>query len=163
MIKKLSIIVLFFILGIGISFVVEPYLRKLIQNLFRFLTNDKIVFVGKDFHILNQYYYYLSFGILTLTFWFSIKELKVRQIIFNIFLTATIFFFTIVLICYLDSNLKIIECTMCDDGIRKIRYNEINYDLIVAISVFASLIPNIIRIIKKRRQAHNNGYSSMPA
>ena len=56
----------------------------------------------------------------------------------------------------INANLKVIECTACDDGIRKLNWNEINYGLIIGTSIIISIIPNLIRIIKRRKKPAYN-------
>lgn len=56
-------------------------------------------------------------------------------------------------ICAMDAKLKIIECTTCDDGIRKLRCNEVNYGLILGVSIILRGTPSLIRLIKKKKKA----------
>jgi hypothetical protein len=47
--------------------------------------------------------------------------------------------------------LKIIECTACVDGIRKLNWNGINYGLIIGTSAIISIIPSLIKIIRTKK------------
>jgi hypothetical protein len=62
-----------------------------------------------------------------------------------------IFAIMLIGICAIDANLKTIECTACDNGIRKLRYNEVNYGLIIGLSVITSGIPSLVRLLKNRK------------
>ena len=66
-------------------------------------------------------------------------------------------------LCALDANLKIIECTICDDGIRKLSYSELNYGLILGLCALLSGLPSLLRLIKKEKtplfNKENNGHA----
>jgi hypothetical protein len=55
----------------------------------------------------------------------------------------------------LDSNGRIAECTACRNGIRRIHYDDINYDAIICISLWASIIPIGLRQIKLAREKNS--------
>lgn len=59
-----------------------------------------------------------------------------------------LFSIAIILISSLNANLKVIECTACDGGIRKLGYGEINYNLILISSLVISIIPSNLSLIK---------------
>jgi len=67
-----------------------------------------------------------------------------------------VFSLALIGICAFDANFKIIECTACDDGIRKLRYSELNYGLILGISFLLAGIPGLTRMIKKRKKPAYN-------
>jgi len=70
-------------------------------------------------------------------------------------LVLTIFGIVLIGISALDANMKIIECTACDDGIRKLHWNEIKYGNILGISLILSLIPSGIILLKKIKKRQN--------
>ncbi|WP_298343029.1 hypothetical protein [uncultured Algibacter sp.] len=74
----------------------------------------------------------------------------------NGILSLLIFGILLIGISAIDANMKIIECTACNDGIRKLHWNEINYGLIIGMSVIISIIPNLIRIIKRTKKPAYN-------
>jgi hypothetical protein len=156
MIKKIGVSIVLLVLGLIISVLAEPKLRLLIQTLFKSLTNNAIHFYGKDFHLFASPYYYLSFGLLLLVAWFSWNGLTPRQKIIIGLVTTLIFLISIILISWLSSNAMIVECTACNDGTRGIHYNDINYDGIIVGSLFLSMIPSGLRLMRREKQpAHN--------
>lgn len=153
MIKKIGVSIVLLVLGLIISVLAESKLRLLIQALFKSLTNNVIHFYGKDFHLFASPYYYLSFGLLLLVAWFSWNGFILKQKILYGLVTALIFFVSIIVISWLNSNAMIIECTACNDGTRGIHYNDINYDAIIIGSLFLSMIPSGIRLMRRRKAA----------
>ena len=155
MIKKIGVSIVLLVLGLIISVLAEPKLRLLIQTLFKSLTNNAIHFYGKDFHLFASPYYYLSFGLLLLVAWFSWNGLTSKQKILYGLMTTLIFFVSIISISWLNSNAMIIECTACNDGTRGIHYNDINYDGIIIGSLFLSMIPSGLRLVRRRKAARD--------
>jgi hypothetical protein len=139
-------------LGLIISMLAESKLRHLIQILFKASTNNAIHFYGKDFHLFASASYYLSFGLLLLITWFSWTGLSSNQKVLDALLATLIFFIAIVFISCLNSNAMIVECTACN-GTRAIHYNDINYDGIIIGSLFLSMIPAALRLVRKRNQS----------
>lgn len=153
MIKKIGISIVLLVLGLIISVLAETKLRLLIQTLFKGLTNNAIHFYGKDFHLLASPYYYLSFGLLLVIVWFSWIGLTSKKKITYGLVTTMIFFISIISISWLNSNAMIVECTACNDGTRGIHYNDINYDGIIVGSLFLSMIPSGLRLMRTRKAA----------
>ncbi|MDP5105609.1 MAG: hypothetical protein NWQ31_05495, partial [Polaribacter sp.] len=77
----------------------------------------------------------------------------------NGILSILIFVIILIGISGVDANMNIIECTACNDGIRKLNWNDINYGMILGISVIISIIPNLIRIIKRTKKPVLNTHS----
>lgn len=153
MIKKIGVSIVLLVLGLTISVVAEPKLRLLIQALFKSLTNNAIHFYGKDFHLFASPYYYLSLGLLLLVAWFSWNGLTPRQKVMYGLVTTLTFLISIISICWLSSNAMMVECTACNDGTRGIHYNDINYDGIIVGSLFLSMIPSGLRLMRTRKAA----------
>ena len=85
---------------------------------------------------------------------------KLTQLLKNGLISILIFGILLIGISAIDANFKIVECTACDDGIRKLHWNEINYGLIIGVSAIISIIPSLIRIIKLRKKpVYNKGYN----
>jgi hypothetical protein len=155
MIKKLLIGTLAFAAGLATSILAESELRQLIRTLFRKLTNNAIHFYGKDFHLFASSYYYLSFAFIFLIIWISCKDHYIKENTKTGLMVLVIFFLSIVMLSLLDSNGRIAECTACQNGIRRIHYNDINYDAIICISLWASIIPVGLRQIKLAREKNS--------
>jgi len=155
--KKTIIGILGLIIGLGISIFCESFFRELIQNIFRWTTSNRIIFVGKNFYIFSSYFYYLSFGI---SIWiFSLTNFKneTDTVLKNGIIMILIFGLLLFGISAIDANLKVIECTACIDGIRKLHWNDINYGTILGISAIISILPSLIKIIMNRKKpAYNN-------
>jgi len=124
----------FLLVGIVLAFLLEDYYRQLVRFSFKFFNSDNIQFFGKNFHLLSDSFV-LAFGLFTsLTFLllkFSSSPYRTKRAC----LTVVIFFATTILITALDSKRLIIECTACDDGIRRLTFNQITYDRYFFISL----------------------------
>lgn len=142
--RKIIIGIVVFILGIIISIIAESHFRHLIQHLYRVLTNDSIYFIGKDFRLFPSIFYCLGFGVWTFIVWQQLSRLSKEKGLLNGLLILGMFSFTLIILCYLDSNLKIMKCTMCDDGRRGLRYSEVKYDFLIEISLLISLLPILV-------------------
>jgi len=141
LIKKIIIGVLCFILGMVIGFYLESSFRVIIQDIFKWTTSNKIQFIGKNFSFFSDksFEYFLGFGLML----FVLINLKSKpiQVFKNLIICLFIFIISIFIISAIDANIKIVECTACDNGI--------NYSLIISTSIIISIIPCLIQIIKQ--------------
>jgi len=142
----------FFVIGFGTAIFADSFFRHLIQDLFQWTTSNRIQFGGKDFYLFGNPIYFTSFGLVFFTFSVANRKLETIKIVRNGVLTILIFGIALIGVSALDANLKIIECTACDDGIRILGYNEINYGLILTTSALISIIPSLITIIKSLKK-----------
>ncbi|MEL0653310.1 MULTISPECIES: hypothetical protein [Algibacter] len=149
MIKKVLIGIIGFILGISFGFYFEGFFREIIQDIFRFTTSDKIQFVGKNISIFSDRTFEYILGFALMTFLLANIELKKKQILKNVILCLLIFGISIFLISAINANLKVVQCTACDNGIVKIHWNNINFGLTIGLSAIFSVVPNIIVLINK--------------
>lgn len=157
MIKRTLIGFVLFVSGFGVAIFTDSFFRRLIQDLFQITTNDGIQFSGKDFYLFGNPIYPISFGLVFLIFGVAHNKVEKLKIVRNGILMILTFGILLIGFCSLDANLKIIECTTCDDGIRRLGYNEINYGLILAISSVFSSIQSLILIKKNRKNpVYNN-------
>lgn len=143
---------MFFVIGFGTAIFADSFFRHLIQDLFQWTTSNRIQFGGKDFYLFGNPIYFTSFGLVFFTFSVANRKLETIKIVRNGVLTILIFGIALIGVSALDANLKIIECTACDDGIRILGYNEINYGLILTTSALISIIPSLITIIKSLKK-----------
>jgi hypothetical protein len=150
--KKKLFVILAMIIGVGIAFYSESFLREVIQHIFKWSTSDKIKFIGKNFYVFSNKLYFLTFGIAFLIMTLENMNQKIAQILKSGVLSFLIFVITLVCISAINANMKIIECTACDDGIRKLNWNEINYGQIIGASVIVSIVPNMISVIKRMKK-----------
>ena len=149
MIKKVLIGIIGFILGISFGFYFEGSFREIIQDIFRFATSDKIQFVGKNIYIFSDRTFEYILGLALMTFLLANIELKTNQILKNVILCLLIFGFSIFLISAINANLKVVQCTACDNGIVKMHWNNINFGLTIGLSAILSIFPSIIVLINK--------------
>lgn len=148
--RKIAIGLVFFLIGIGLSVFLESFLRSTVLELYQWTTRNGIQFVGKNFFLFASPIYYAGFGI---TFSLLAVDLFPKPIVYitiNVVTAILIFAVMTIGISAIDAILKIYECTACDDGIRQLRYNEVNYGLILGFSSIISVVPSLIRIIKNR-------------
>ena len=153
MIKKTIFGILAFVIGIGIAYYSESFFREIIQDIFKWSTSDKIQFVGKNFFVFSNKLYFITFGIGLLILTIENLNLKLTQILKSGIISILIFGILIIGISCVNANMKIVECTACNDGIRKLNWNEVNYGLILGTSAIISIIPSLIRIIKRSIKA----------
>lgn len=146
--RKLIVGIIAVIVGIGTSVVLDSFFREQIQSLFILSTSNHIRFTGKNFHLFSSYFYYSSFALAFLLFFLTNLGLEVKQIIKSGIISILLFTLAVVVISLIDANMKVIECTACNDGIRILHWNEINYDLILSTSILISMIPNILSLVR---------------
>lgn len=147
--KNILILLLVFAVAVLSAFYFEEYYRSFVRHFFKYFSDNKIQFVGKNFHLFASDYFVLSFGVFCVIFIKLIKEETLKSMFWNVFIVIILFAATTITISYVFSVIKITECTACDDGIRKLQYNEINYDAIFITSLLVSLVPLILLKIKK--------------
>jgi hypothetical protein len=144
-------LLLAFVLATICAFYLEESYRVLVRKIFKWSTNNNISFFGKNFHLFPSYQFVLSFGLYISFFIFLIKSLRIKKKLLVTIMVSSIFFISTFLFSYIESNLKIIECTACDNEKLKLHFNHINYDLIFISSLVISLIPLLILKIKNSR------------
>ncbi len=149
-IKRILLLAIFFTLTVVVSFYFENYYRVFIRQLFNFFQGDKIKFVGKNFHMFASPYLLVSFGlfcvILTILLY---RQCKKRRLI-SFGFTILLFFITTFATTYFDSTGYVIECTACNDGVRNLNYNEINYDYHFITSLVVGLLPLLWTFFKNK-------------
>jgi hypothetical protein len=149
--KETAIGFLVFLFGIGVAVLLESSLRLFIQDLYRSLSGQSIYFTGKDFNLFASPFYYFGFGVLALALWIRTAKTDIKGNLIFWLLTLITFFVALTAITYIDINFKLAECTACTDGKRGLRYNDINYDFTIVLSLMLALIPSIVRITGKRK------------
>ncbi len=143
-----------FILGLAIGILSEDKLHQFVRYLYTSLTNNKISFLVPKFelHFFSVSFiilFGLYFGILLYLF----ARQSPKQRFLNFFLTLIFLISSFFLVCYIDANMKLIECTACNEGKRILSYHDINYIKIFIVTLFFSLTPNIWLEIRNRRKA----------
>ena len=169
-IKIILFLLLVFALTITLAVYNEDSYRVLVRFFFNFFQGDKIKFFGKNFHLFASPYFVVAFGLFSVLFTlFLYGQSNKRRFIYSA-LTIILFFTTTMVTTYLDSKIKIIECTACQDGVRSLHYNAVNYDFHFITSLAVGLLPLLWTFLKrkisKRRQrkpAYNIGIANSGA
>ena len=128
-----------FFVAIIVAFLFEDYYRQFVRFLFKFFNGNNIQFIGKNFHLFASYSFVSAFGLFTSLTFLLLKFTSHSNRIKRFFLTISFFFAMTILITALDSKRLIIECTACDDGIRRLNFNQITYDKYFIISLTTAI------------------------
>jgi hypothetical protein len=169
-IKAIILLLLVFTLAVTIAFYFENSYRVLVRQCFNYFQGDNIKFFGKDFHLFASPYMLVSFGLFSVTLLALLYGQTAIRRLFHLCLTVLLFFATTFVTTYIDSLGKIVECTACQDGVRSLHYNEINYDFHFITSLVVGLLPLMWTFIKKqiskrrhRKPAYNIGIANSGA
>lgn len=118
--KKIIFGILAFIIGIGISLFSYSFFREQIQSIFFWSTSNRIRFIGKNFYLFGSNFYYLSIGISFFVLTLENLNQRLTEIFKNGIICFLTFGISLIGISAIDANIKVIECTACDDGIRSL-------------------------------------------
>ncbi len=145
------------LVGIVFAFLLEDYYRQLVRFSFKFFNGDKIQFIGKNFHLFANDSFVVTFGLFTsLTFLllkFSSRPNRIKRTC----ITIIVFFATTILVTAFDSKRLIIECTACDDEIRKLTFNEVAYDKYFIISLTTTTFYLLTTYLLERKRLRKTG------
>jgi hypothetical protein len=162
--KVIILSALVFVLTIALAFYYENSYRIFVRFLFIFFQGNKIKFFGKNFHLFATSYFVISFGVFSaLMTMLLYRENKRRRLVY-LFLSVLLFFITTAVTTYIDSFGKVVECTACQDGIRSLHYNAVNYDFHFIISLLVALLPLLLWFLKmqllnrRKKPAYNIGF-----
>lgn len=124
-----------FIITVILSLYLEESYRRLVRFSFKFFNGEHIQFFGKNFHLFASLNFIITSGLFASLAYLTLLNTSTISTFKRLLLTIVIFFTATFLITAVDSNRLIIECTSCDDGIRKMHYNELAYDRYFIISI----------------------------
>jgi len=145
-----------FISACLISACFDSYYRQLVIECYLLSTNGNIHFVGKYFLFFPSEYFIFCFGLYCTVLSFVLLKKTVRNKLIKLAIALFTFFLSIAAICYVYSNKYIMECTACDDGVRKLRYAEVPYDAIFIESLSLSLLIFLVIVwFSKNRNTKN--------
>jgi hypothetical protein len=145
------------LVGVVFAFLFEDYYRQLVRFSFKFFNGDNIQFIGKNFHLFASDRFVAAFGLFTslsfLLLKFSSRPNRIKRVCLTIF----VFFATTILITALDSKRLIIECTACDDGIRRLTFNQLTYDkyFIIGLTISIAYLLTTYLLERKRLRKTN--------
>lgn len=140
--RKLNItffLFLFFILGVSIAFLCDSMIIDMINEILVFFGGGKIQLTGKYFHFLNTEFYYLSFGISSMLFYYVIFPVSKRGRSKKLGIVVLLFTFTMIIQTILYGYLEYMSCTMCDDGVLFLKRSSISYGSIAGVSIMLSV------------------------
>lgn len=143
--------VIFLIIGSLLAAYLESDYRRSVRFLIKLFNGDKIHFFGKDFHLFPGLVFVLSFGCLAVVIFFTLKEHSLVVWIKQFLITVCVFVLVTLLVIFIDSYMLIIECTACDDGVRKLNTWEISYDFyFTAANISCIMYLTVKSILHKR-------------
>lgn len=129
-----------FFVGTVAGYISEYHYRRFVRFLFWLFNGDNIQFYGKDFHLFPSACFVISSGLYASLAFLLLKNATWTYRIKRGSLSVIVFFTTTVLIAALDSKRLIMECTACDDGIRKLVFGAVAYDTYFITSLSASIL-----------------------
>jgi hypothetical protein len=149
-IKIILLLLLVFVLAITLAFYNENCYRILVRFFFNYYQGDKIKFIGKDFHLFASTYFVVAFGLFSvLLSIFMYVQINKKRFMY-LLLTTILFFGTTLATTYFDSLSKVVECTACQNGIRRLHYNDINYDFHFITSLVFGVLPILWAFLKRK-------------
>lgn len=144
-----------FLFGVLLASFLEVYFRTFVRFLLKSFNGNNIVFIGKDFHLFVSFTFMISFGVFCSLTFVIFKKYNFFNPLKVLICSTLSFLITLFLIIYIHSKLLIIECTACDDGIRRLGYYEITYDSYWIISLSITLLViGIITFIQSKKKNH---------
>lgn len=155
--KGTLILLAIFLASIYCSFHFEESYRKFVRHLYIVLSNGKISFFIRTKHLhFPGAEFVVSFALfITIIIFLAYKQTSKQQVL-NTALGVLFFFASILTQTYLDSFYKIVACTTCTDGTRKLNYGDISYDVIFISSLLLAIIPvattEVKKIIKQKKK-----------
>jgi hypothetical protein len=132
-----------------LAFYSEISYRRMVRFFFQLFQDGKIKFIGKNFHFPDPYFI-ISFGlycVLLSVFLTGLARHKSLKLVF----TLLIFFVATLATTYIDSMLKVAECTACRDGVRTLHFNAISYLFHFITGLLLSLLPFGLPYFKRNK------------
>lgn len=152
--KTIIISTLLFIAGIVIAVRLESLLRSMVIDLFQWTTNGHIQFTGKNMYFFTTPFYYISFGLSIAVSGINARAGNAFKVLKTMAIWATVFFTGLTVICAVYANFKVMECTTCTDGIKRLDYyNDLNHGFILGICALLSGMPGLFGLVRKNKRA----------
>lgn len=153
-------LLLLFILSVILAFYFEEHYRVLVRFFFKFYQGDKISFFGKNFYLLASPYMLISFGLFSVVLTGFLYRQSVGKVLIYLLSAIGLFFISTMTTAYFDSLSKVINCTTCQDGVKRVHYNNVNYAFHFIVSLLAGLIPVFWSLVKIKLS--NSGRHTKP-
>jgi len=140
------------LVGIVFALLFEDYYRQLVRLSFKFFNGNNIQFFGENFNLFPSDSFVAAFGLFASLTFLLLKLSSQPNRIKRTCVTIIIFFATTVLITALDSKRLILECTACNDGIRRLTYDQLTYDKYFIISLTIAIAYLLTTYFLERKQ-----------
>lgn len=143
---------LLFFVAVFLAFLFEGSYRQFVRHIMLFVSDGKIQFFGKNFHLFPGNAFLAAFGLFVPLYFMtiiSIRKGRLRKLMYSI----CIFLIVSFAIIYFDSSRLLTECTACDDGIRKIHYNHLPYNAYFIISLSVTYLYLVIAFLLERKNS----------
>lgn len=139
---RIIVSILIFLGSVFLAFIIEDEYRKSVRWLYEILSNHNISFhhPAKNIHFASGYFVSSIGAFFVIIFNFIFNQKK-HQILLNMVISLVLFTTSIVVYSAMDSKLKLIECTACENGLRTLEYNNILYDRIMILALISTLLP----------------------
>lgn len=160
---KIIVSVVVFLLSVYVSVRLEGDYRKLIRWLYENLSGHKISFhhPRKYFHLASGFFV-LSIALFNVILLHIILKLRRLQLVINSVLSAFGFIVSLLIYSLIDSNIRIMECTACDNGSLQLQYDDLKYDRIILVALLVAIAPWVIGFLKRQnKNLHNEPHNSI--
>jgi hypothetical protein len=128
-------------------------IRDTIRGFYQWASGDAFQFYDKGLTLDIGILYYAVFGFAALVLWSGLKNLKVRSQAIWIVAFWLLFYIALAIYSFIDSKVWIMGCTDCENGIVRLGWNELNYNLITEICLLAALVPLLYTTWKNRKKS----------
>jgi hypothetical protein len=130
----------------------EGDFRKLVRYLYVLLSDGNISFIfpRKYFHFPSGLFI-SSFGIFMVAIFQIVIWTRSVKIFRMLLLGFILSIGSVLVYVYVDGLLKILVCTMCNDGALSLDINKVNYDLIFVVWLLFILLPSGIKSVGSRK------------
>ena len=151
---KTAIYLFLFVVSTIIAWFLDWEIHKNTFKLYRFLTNDKLGFHGKNFHFTSGQIYYFSFFIFIVTYFNKFQKGFFKKVLKQFLVSIIFLILSLLSISYFESHLMLAQCTQCDDGTFIASYNSVDPGFNFGVSILIGLIPTLVAWLKKQRTTH---------
>jgi len=149
--KQILFSALFFILAAFAGYFMYNEFRSLTRWVYVLSTNGAITFIGKDIDLWGTYWFQLYFGLWAAILFLYFSNMSLFRATLNISIAIFSFIVVVATISSTDAQLKLVECTMCDDGTRQLHFNSIPYLVFALLGFIISLAPRTVQVIRRIR------------
>lgn len=151
-VKTILVVLGILLVSFFMAYYVEEYYRRLVRFSFTLFNGDHIRFVGKNFHFFASPAFVIASSLFNTWVFFFLWMTSPSSRSKRAFLVITIFIAATFLITALDSSRLVIECTVCNDRIRPLSYNELKYDNYFIASLSMAVMYLLVGYIVDRKR-----------